>query len=152
VGRKAVVPPSNNAGELTAQQSGGEDVETVNQYYRVRKGDTLGKIAQSNGVRVSQLQAWNGLRNTRIGIGDRLIVHQKVVPKVKEEPVDNEYKRSEDVREGSNIISNYLKEQMEKVGQQEGGAESEAVVEVADSDQSQVVTTDGSIEKGSLTQ
>ena len=152
VGKKAVVPPSNNADALTAQQSGGEDVETVNQYYRVRKGDTLGKIAQTNGVRVSQLLAWNGLRNTRIGIGDRLIVHQKVVPKVKEEPAENEYKRSEDVGEGSNIISNYLKEQMEKVGQQEGGAESEAVVEVADSDQSQVVTTDGSIEKGSLTQ
>ena len=151
VGKKAVVPPSNNADALTAQQSGGEDVETVNQYYRVRKGDTLGKIAQTNGVRVSQLLAWNGLRNTRIGIGDRLIVHQKVVPKVKEEPAENEYKRSEDVGEGSNIISNYLKEQMEKVGQQEGGAESEAVVEVADSDQSQVVTTDGSIEKGSLT-
>ena len=91
------------------------------------------------------------MRNTRIGIGDRLIVHQKVVPKVKEEPAENEYKRSEDVGEGSNIISNYLKEQMEKVGQQEGSAESEAVVEVADSDQSQVVTTDGSIEKGSLT-
>lgn len=151
VGKKAVVPPSNNADALTAQQSGGEDVETVNQYYRVRKGDTLGKIAQTNGVRVSQLLAWNGLRNTRIGIGDRLIVHQKVVPKVKEEPAENEYKRSEDVGEGSNIISDYLKEQMEKVGQQEGGAESEAVVEVADSDQSQVVTTDGSIEKGSLT-
>lgn len=151
VGKKAVVPPSNNADALTAQQSGGEDVETVNQYYRVRKGDTLGKIAQTNCVRVSQLLAWNGLRNTRIGIGDRLIVHQKVVPKVKEEPAENEYKRSEDVGEGSNIISNYLKEQMEKVGQQEGGAESEAVVEVADSDQSQVVTTDGSIEKGSLT-
>jgi len=152
VGKKAVVPQSNNAGALTAQQSGGEDVETVNQYYRVRKGDTLGKIAQTNGVRVSQLLAWNGLRNTRIGIGDRLIVHQKVVPKVKEEPAENEYKRSEDVGEGSNIISDYLKEQMEKVGQQEGGAESEAVVEVEDSDQSQVVTTDGSIEKDSLTQ
>lgn len=152
VGKKAVVPPSNNAGALTAQQSGGEGVETVNQYYRVRKGDTLGKIAQTNGVHVSQLLAWNGLRNTRIGIGDRLIVHQKVVPKVKEEPAENEYKRSEDVGEGSNIISNYLKEQMEKVGQQEGGAESEAVVEVEDSDQSEVVTTDGSIEKGSLTQ
>jgi len=148
VGRKAVVPPSNNAGELTAQQSGGEDVETVNQYYRVRKGDTLGKIAQSNGVRVSQLQAWNGLRNTRIDIGDRLIVHQKVIPKVKEEPVDNEYKRSEDVREGSNIISDYLKEQMEKVEQEENNPESEAVAGVADSVQSQVVPADGSLEEG----
>lgn len=152
VGRKAVVTSPDNAGELTAQLRAGEDAETVNQYYRVRKGDTLGKIAQSNGVHVSQLLAWNGLQSTRIDIGDRLIVHQKVVPRPKEEAEQNENKPAGDVGKGSNIISDYLKEQMEKVGQQEGGTESEAVVEVADSDQSQVVSAEGSIEDGSLKQ
>lgn len=152
VGRKAVVTSPDNAGELTAQLRAGEDAETVNQYYRVRKGDTLGKIAQSNGVHVSQLLAWNGLQSTRIDIGDRLIVHQKVVPRPKEEAEQNENKPAGDVGKGSNIISDYLKEQMEKVGQQEGGTESEAVVEVADSDESQVVSAEGSIEDGSLKQ
>ncbi len=152
VGRKAVVTSPDNAGELTAQLRAGEDAETVNQYYRVRKGDTLGKIAQSNGVHVSQLLAWNGLQSTRIDIGDRLIVHQKVVPRPKEEAEQNENKPAGDVGKGSNIISDYLKEQMEKVGHQEGGTESEAVVEVADSDESQVVSAEGSIEDGSLKQ
>lgn len=152
VGRKAVVTSPDNAGELTAQLRAGEDAETVNQYYRVRKGDTLGKIAQSNGVHVSQLLAWNGLQSTRIDIGDRLIVHQKVVPRPKEEAEQNENKPAGDVGKGSNIISDYLKEQMEKVGQQEGGTESEAVVEVEDSDESQVVSAEGSIEDGSLKQ
>lgn len=152
VGRKAVVTSPDNAGELTAQLRAGEDAETVNQYYRVRKGDTLGKIAQSNGVHVSQLLAWNGLQSTRIDIGDRLIVHQKVVPRPKEEAEQNENKPAGDVGKGSNIISDYLKEQMEKVGHQEGGTESEAVVEVEDSDESQVVSAEGSIEDGSLKQ
>jgi membrane-bound lytic murein transglycosylase D len=123
VGKKAVVSSPNHPNELTAQQSAGGDGETVNHYYRVRKGDTLGEIAQLNGVRVSQLQAWNGLRNTRIDIGDRLIVQKKVVPRPKEEPVANEYKRvegKENATSGNDIISSYLKEQIERTGQKEG--------------------------------
>ena len=42
--------------------------------YLVRNGDTLGAIASRFGVTVKQLQAWNGLRSTRITAGKRLIV------------------------------------------------------------------------------
>jgi len=42
--------------------------------YLIRNGDTLEAIASRFGVTVKQLQAWNGLRGTRIRAGKRLIV------------------------------------------------------------------------------
>lgn len=50
------------------------DAESV--VYRVRRGDTLYAIARRNGVTVEQLRAWNNLRDSRLQIGDRLIVQQ----------------------------------------------------------------------------
>jgi len=124
VGKKAVVASPSEEEILMAQNSTGNDAETINQYYRVRKGDTLGKIAQRNGVGVSQLQAWNGLKTNRIGIGDRLIVRKKEVPCSKEEePSAKEYKRADVSPSGSEIISSYLEEQMERVNRQQSGAE-----------------------------
>lgn len=46
-------------------------------YYRVRRGDVLGKIAESYGVRVSEIKRWNGLSSSRIDIGDRLIIYPR---------------------------------------------------------------------------
>jgi membrane-bound lytic murein transglycosylase D len=40
----------------------------------VRSGETLSAIARKYGVRVSDIQKWNGLRGTTIQIGQRLIV------------------------------------------------------------------------------
>ncbi|NDD20344.1 MAG: LysM peptidoglycan-binding domain-containing protein, partial [Flavobacteriia bacterium] len=45
-----------------------------NAYHTVRSGDTLGAIAKKYGVRVSDLQRWNGLRGTTIRIGQKLKV------------------------------------------------------------------------------
>lgn len=45
--------------------------------YRVRRGDYLGRIAQRYGVRVSEIRRWNGLRNNRIDIGDRLTIYPR---------------------------------------------------------------------------
>jgi len=42
--------------------------------YRVRSGDTLGKIASRHGTSVSRLMAWNSLSSTRISVGQRLKV------------------------------------------------------------------------------
>ncbi len=42
--------------------------------HTVRSGDTLGAIAKKYGVRVSDLQRWNGLRGTTIRIGQKLKV------------------------------------------------------------------------------
>ncbi len=40
----------------------------------VKKGETLGKIANQNRVTVAQLQSWNKIRGTNINIGQRLVV------------------------------------------------------------------------------
>ncbi|MBT8401920.1 MAG: LysM peptidoglycan-binding domain-containing protein [Rhodothermia bacterium] len=40
--------------------------------YKVRRGDTLGKIARRHGVTVSQLRRWNNLSGTKIVVGQRL--------------------------------------------------------------------------------
>jgi membrane-bound lytic murein transglycosylase D len=42
--------------------------------HTVRSGETLSAIASKYGVRVSDIQKWNGLRGTTIQIGQRLIV------------------------------------------------------------------------------
>ncbi len=44
-------------------------------YYRVRRGDTLSRIAGSHGVGVSALQSANGIRNAnRLSIGQELVI------------------------------------------------------------------------------
>jgi len=42
--------------------------------YRIRPGDTLASIAAQHGTTVRELQAWNGLRGTRIAAGDVLTI------------------------------------------------------------------------------
>jgi membrane-bound lytic murein transglycosylase D len=48
--------------------------------YRVKNGDYLGKIASKFGVRVSSLKRWNGLKNNRLKIGQRLSIFPKKIP------------------------------------------------------------------------
>ncbi|GAB5519659.1 MAG: LysM peptidoglycan-binding domain-containing protein [Rhodothermales bacterium] len=43
--------------------------------YRVRRGDTLNKIARRYGVSVSDLRNWNNLRGSRINSGQRLSIY-----------------------------------------------------------------------------
>ena len=50
-------------------------LEASASYYTVRSGDNLGFIAQKYGVGVSSLKAWNGLRNSRIRIGQKLKIY-----------------------------------------------------------------------------
>ncbi len=47
--------------------------------YRVKNGDYLGKIANRFGVRVSDIKKWNGLRNNRLRIGQRLSIYPKKI-------------------------------------------------------------------------
>lgn len=119
VGQKEVAPEADQQ-QLVQVSSNNPDGETqtINRYYRVRKGDTLGEIARKNGVQVAQLQSWNGLRSSSIGIGDQLIIGKKAVAASQEDPESGkkEYTRAETSR-GSNIISSYLQDQLEKVEQ-----------------------------------
>ena len=40
--------------------------------YRVRRGDTLTKIARRFGVTIDDLRTWNGMSSDRIVVGERL--------------------------------------------------------------------------------
>ncbi len=48
--------------------------EPTPRYHRVRKGETLSKIARKYGTSVKNIKKWNGLRNDRLSIGQSLIV------------------------------------------------------------------------------
>ncbi len=60
---------------LAAQRADERDDEPTRVVYRVRKGDTLSAIARRHGVSVENLRAWNKLRGSVIGVGDRLQIH-----------------------------------------------------------------------------
>ena len=57
----------------SASSSRGTGAGTVS--YRIRRGDTLEKIARRYGVSVSELRQWNGMRSDRIVAGEKLTIH-----------------------------------------------------------------------------
>lgn len=92
---------------------------SVSQYYRVKKGDTLGKIAQETGVTVAQIQTWNGLQSTMINIGDQLIVGVKetaeaVESSMETEETEVELSSAEVLENENNIATSDLIEQIEE--------------------------------------
>jgi len=48
--------------------------------YRVRKGDSLFKIAQRHNVTPEKIKEWNGLKNSRLKPGDRLYIFTSLDP------------------------------------------------------------------------
>jgi membrane-bound lytic murein transglycosylase D len=116
VSKKALDAPVQETGEATlAQQTTNPNAvtKTVNEYYRVRSGDNLGKIAQRNKVTVTQLKSWNGLRSDRLSVGKQLIVKKKTVTVGEPQPVQQTAETTVLAKEGPGIISNYLKQQLE---------------------------------------
>ncbi|MGH9384627.1 MAG: LysM peptidoglycan-binding domain-containing protein [Vicinamibacterales bacterium] len=58
----------------TAEAAPATADEPTRLVYRVRAGDTLSSIARRHGTTVEQLKAWNKMRDTRLNIGDRLVI------------------------------------------------------------------------------
>lgn len=48
--------------------------ELVNTYHKVKKGESLGSIADKNNVSISELKQWNGLSSNNIKAGRNLII------------------------------------------------------------------------------
>ena len=65
---------SSPAAETTASAPSSPSSGGGPSTYVVRSGDTLGIIAERFGTTASDLMAWNGLRSSRINIGQRLTV------------------------------------------------------------------------------
>ncbi len=75
-GRPAAIAAGTTANARTvATRADDRDDEPTRLVYRVRKGDTLSGIARRHGVSVENLRAWNRLRGSAIGVGDRLQIH-----------------------------------------------------------------------------
>ena len=83
-GRRTEVEP----GEEFNDGQGEYVNKLVVKYHNVRKGESLGKIANKYGCTINNLKKWNNLRNNNIRVGQRLKIqsYQRVrVPK-KEDP------------------------------------------------------------------
>jgi membrane-bound lytic murein transglycosylase D len=73
-----------------------QDVE----YYTVRRGDNLGKIANKYKVSVTDLKKWNSLKSNNIGVGKKLRVESvKKVKVQKKSPKIPEPEKSQDQEE-----------------------------------------------------
>lgn len=48
--------------------------------YIVKKGDVLGKIAESHGVGLSELKKWNNLTSNNIQVGQKLVIYTEDAP------------------------------------------------------------------------
>lgn len=58
----------------------------VKEYYKVRSGDYLGKIASNNGVSISQVKKWNNMRSNTVMKGQRLVLYKTESVKVFDAP------------------------------------------------------------------
>lgn len=54
-----------------------EITETERIVHKVRKGETLGKIANKYGVSISDLKRWNRKRSTTVQVGEKIIIYKK---------------------------------------------------------------------------
>lgn len=107
---------------------------SVNQYYRVRKGDTLSGIAQKNNVTVSQLKAWNGLNSAELSIGKNLIVQKKTVT-TPSNTQTNDQSYTAPGKTESSIISNYLKSQIRNSSESQQGLDEDTDQPILDGEQ-----------------
>ena len=73
IGAKIKIPPADTSS--TATSSGASGAPVSNGYvYTVISGDTLTRIAQQHGTTVSALRAANGLRTSRLLVGQKLTI------------------------------------------------------------------------------
>lgn len=63
---------ANNSGAVAKGSGNGTKIN-----YKIKSGDTLGSIARRHGVKVSDLQKWNGLKNSNIRAGKNLVIYKK---------------------------------------------------------------------------
>lgn len=61
----------------------------THQYYTVKPGDYLGRIASQHGCSVQQLQSWNGLSGTTLKPGQRLTVKSPITNQINSSTTHN---------------------------------------------------------------
>jgi len=76
VSAQGKVIPSGEIKILKPLESGVVSKIFVKESDKVKKGETLGRIASRYGVSVSQLKKWNGLRSNSVKVGQRLVIRK----------------------------------------------------------------------------
>jgi membrane-bound lytic murein transglycosylase D len=66
--------PLASASDLAIDTPDAQESPETRLIYRVKRGDTLSSIASLFKTSVASLRRWNGLRTTRISVGDRLTI------------------------------------------------------------------------------
>jgi len=79
------------AGQRLVIPSPGGTTPPVSGYYVVKAGDTLYSIAKRNGISVAALMQANGLSNTWIWVGQKLIIPNGSTPPPAPRPVSSRY-------------------------------------------------------------
>jgi len=79
IGDVLIVPDSGGTAKASYKTEDGSN----NKEYTVKKGDTLGGIAGRHGVSTAALQNENGLSNTKLQIGQKLVIPSGQSPTVK---------------------------------------------------------------------
>lgn len=75
VGQKVIIPIGRSSQPVSTTRSSQTVASGTKNYYSVRKGDTLFRIASRFGVSVEQLRAWNGIPSGQLlKPGDSMIV------------------------------------------------------------------------------
>ena len=75
-GKYLIVRPTSGAGNNRAPVAARAAPASTATHYTVRRGDTLGGIAEQYRVTAAQLRRWNGIRGSTIHPGQRLAVRE----------------------------------------------------------------------------
>ena len=68
------VTSSSSRSKASAKKSSGKRVKSQRSTYKVRRGDSLGKIAERNGTNVAQIKKLNGIKGNNVKSGKVLRV------------------------------------------------------------------------------
>lgn len=75
--------------------------------HRIRRGETLGSIAYKYGTRVSKIKKWNGLKNSRIYKGKKLMIYtgnnSNVVASTSTKKSSSSKKKTYKIRKGDTV-------------------------------------------------
>lgn len=93
--RKVVAPKGTSSGSSAT----GSTVR-----HKVRRGETLSTIAAKHRVTVNQLKRWNGLKSTKLRIGQMLAVN-KPVPKTKTQQEQPQYYAQEETKTNDPVVT-----------------------------------------------
>lgn len=75
--RQILVIPSTTVANTASAKSEAPSAPPSEQSYRVRKGDTLARIAKKTGVSIAELRELNQLQGSALKIGQKLALNQK---------------------------------------------------------------------------